>query len=355
MQTITYSRIGSLEIKLDLYTPDNALNKPLPAVVWFHGGAIVTSGRNDVVFSDWLKRDSLQLPLPFPHPFHATNPITDGTISQNYLFISADHRFILPSTGFDIISDVQALFKFITSPNFKSHLPDGVSLDPHRIAVAGTSGGGYPASAAALFAVPKPKAVLMEYAMAGQFLDHHWLFPKGDGEQLTPMPIDEEAVARARESTQPVCESPLSRTAEGGLSDETGRVMLFPWLWKTGEFVDYIVGDHGLADKLRKLPLEEREGAVPEEFRKAILQTQYTSEYPPTVLLHGKEDPLVLIEESKHTYAKLKALGVKVELHALDGAVHGLRDKAKYPESAPGAEEVRAEGMKFLVQELGKA
>lgn len=46
MKTITYSRIGSLDIKLDLYVPDTQHKGPLPALVFYHGGGIVAGNRD---------------------------------------------------------------------------------------------------------------------------------------------------------------------------------------------------------------------------------------------------------------------------------------------------------------------
>ena len=95
------------------------------------------------------------------------------------IFLSADHRLVHPSTGFDIIEDVRALFAFLADPTFsQKYLPDDIQLDPTRIAVIGASGGGYAARAAALYAQPKPKAVFLLYAMGGEFPSDHWVSAK---------------------------------------------------------------------------------------------------------------------------------------------------------------------------------
>lgn len=53
-QTLTYSFVDDLEIKLDLYVPSDAQGA-LPAIVYFHGGGL-TIGNRDIkeVHSTWL-------------------------------------------------------------------------------------------------------------------------------------------------------------------------------------------------------------------------------------------------------------------------------------------------------------
>ena len=52
MKTIVYSRIGSLEIKLDLYVPASSKAKTLPAIVFFHGGGMTAGSRKDVFYPE---------------------------------------------------------------------------------------------------------------------------------------------------------------------------------------------------------------------------------------------------------------------------------------------------------------
>lgn len=62
MNTITYKRVGSLEIKLDLCIPPSAMaGEVLPAVIYFHGGGLLSGCRTeeDVYFPFWLKGTSV--------------------------------------------------------------------------------------------------------------------------------------------------------------------------------------------------------------------------------------------------------------------------------------------------------
>lgn len=55
METITYSRIGSLDIQLDLYKPAELKEGPVSAVVHFHGGGMIAGSRKTLAFQHWLK------------------------------------------------------------------------------------------------------------------------------------------------------------------------------------------------------------------------------------------------------------------------------------------------------------
>ncbi len=64
MKTITFSRIGSLDIKLDLYVP--AQHKgPLPALVFYHGGGTVAGNRKDSGYHQGMESMSVEPPAIF--------------------------------------------------------------------------------------------------------------------------------------------------------------------------------------------------------------------------------------------------------------------------------------------------
>lgn len=334
METITYSRVGSLDIKLDLYIPPEPKQGLVPALVHFHGGGMIAGCRKTLFFQHWLK---------------------DAMLEHGILFISADHRLLYPSTAFDIIADVKSLFAFLTSPSFsETHLPSGVTLDASRIAVSGESGGGYATRAAGIVAEPKPKALLLQYAQGGQLLDDHWLAVK---DRDVPDPeggiVTKESVAHLINDTQePISDDPMPFLGDDAPNGDSGRTKLLLWWWRTGGFVDVVLGVNGMSKFLRGLTLAQREGFLPEALRKVILQTQLTEKFPPTFLLHGKDDKLVLPAESQLTYDRLMELGVEVELHMLEGAGHTLIDEKNPPDLAAGAKDAQQKAVEFLVHKL---
>ena len=276
-------------------------------------------------------------------------------MKNGILFISADYRLLFPSSAFDIIADVKSLFHFLASPNFsETHLPAGVTLDVTRIAVSGESGGGYPARAAAIFAEPKPKAVLLQYGQGGQLLDDHWLAVKDrDAPDPTGRIVSKESVAHLlNEPQQPISYDPMTFFGDDAPNGDSGRTNLLMWWWRTGGFVDVVLGINGISKFLRALSFGQREGLIPESLRTAFLQTQISETFPPTFLLHGKDDKMVLPNESQATYDRLLELGMEAELHMLDGAGHGLLDQEDPPGLVAGAKELQQKAVDFLLRKL---
>ena len=287
-------------------------------------------------------------------------PNPDATLEHGILFISADHRLLYPSTAFDIIADVKSLFAFLASSSFsETHLPKGVTLDATRIGVSGESGGGYPTRAAGIFAQPKPKALLLQYAQGGQLLDDHWLAVK---ERDVPDPegeiIPRESVAHLLDHfPEPISDDPMPFLGDDAPKGDSGRTKLLLWWWRTGGFLDVLLGVNGMSKVLRDRPFEQREAYIPRALRTVILQTQLTNEFPATFFLHGKDDKFVLPAESQVTYDRLKGLGVEVELHMVEGAGHTLIDEknpANPPKLAAGAEEEQQKAVEFLVRKLNE-
>src|SRR5437016_5048313 len=46
MRTYTYKKVGDLEIKADVYRPDD--DKVRPVVMWIHGGALIMGSRTGI-------------------------------------------------------------------------------------------------------------------------------------------------------------------------------------------------------------------------------------------------------------------------------------------------------------------
>ena len=225
-------------------------------------------------------------------------------------------------------------------------------MDTSRIAVSGESGGGYAARASGVFAQPRPAAVLLQYAMGGQLLDDHWLAVKDGPMQSDAGNVTAEAFAELLTKPQdPISFDPMPLLGDDAPNGDSRRCLLHLLWWETGELLDYILGVN-ISDLLRNKPISERLAAVPEALRLALLQSQLTSSFPPTLLLHGKDDTLILPAESELTYKQLILLGVEAECHLLDGAAHTLTDIENSGQLAHGAQELRGKAIDFLVSKL---
>lgn len=322
--------------------------------------------------------------MPFLLPFLAEReppahspPPTAKALSHKTLFISADHRLIHPSTGFSILADVQTLFTFLTHPSSsfsQTHLPLDNPLDTGRLAVSGESGGGYAALAAGLLPREmRPRVVMVQYGMGGDFLDDHWLAAKtgpspwkggevGRGELAEFFPEDGRDLEEV--SFDPIVIPVLKpQNEEDGKGGEGGgekkpalvssrRREMLGLFWREGTLVDYILGRPGISAELRKWPIEERMAHVPEELKPALVQGSLGAGFPPTVFLHGSKDLLVDVGESGRPYEKLKGVGVKVKMLLVEGGGHALLDPQNMPHLVAGAKEAQEEAWRFVAEEL---
>ena len=61
METVTYSRVETLDIQVDLYLPTGLKEGLVPALVFFHGGGMISGCRKTLIFQQWLKGESHSL------------------------------------------------------------------------------------------------------------------------------------------------------------------------------------------------------------------------------------------------------------------------------------------------------
>jgi hypothetical protein len=99
--------------------------------------------------------------------------------------IEADYRLLVPSSGFDILADMSALFSYLLTLPIRHHQPF----------LAGFSGGGYPLRLATVLAAEEkrrdnPRFTVLGWVsfcgMGGDFLLDHWLTPRSS---VTKQPL----------------------------------------------------------------------------------------------------------------------------------------------------------------------
>lgn len=190
--------------------------------------------------------------------------------------------------------------------------------------------------------------------MGGELLGDNWLAVK---DSSAPLPGSDQATREnlahiLDKPQQPISYSPIAMFRDPDSELDTGRGKLLSLFWGEGTILDYQLGSPGISAQLRKLPLDQRLSAIPEHLRPLILQAQLGPGFPPTVLLHGTADPLVLPEESTRTYEKLRECGVKAELHLVEGGGHALVDPKNPPNLVSGAREREEEAFEFVLGEL---
>ncbi|KAH9054060.1 Alpha/Beta hydrolase protein [Lactarius deliciosus] len=303
--TFAYKQLGDLTLYIDVYPPTTTIDppRPVPAVIFFHGGGM-TVGHRKSWLPKWLCR---------------------RTTTAGLAFISADYRLLPPSTGHDVLKDVVDLFAFLAStPSLGSVLIDGT-----RLAVAGSSAGGMCAFLAAVHATPRPRAVLSLYGLGGDLFTPHFLVPKTapfflgyeilDPAQFTaflPRTAQSTPTFHGRDSATP------------GLPSNPRMPLARLWL-QLGTYLDYWTGSHAEIDARLAAALPPRDRAI-------FPQLLVTPDWPPVLHIHGSEDSAVPADSSRAIHARLRAAKVETVLRIVDGSEHAFDHKEDSAEATFG-------------------
>jgi acetyl esterase/lipase len=264
-QTFVYKSTPGCEIRVDVFGAAPGASKP--AVMWIHGGALITGSRKSL-----------------------GGKLHQELLAAGFAVASIDYR-LAPETKLPgIIEDVQEAWRWIHGGAAR------LGIDPRRVAVAGGSAGGYLTLMCGFAVSPRPRVLVSYY---------------GYGDITTPWYAEPDAFYR---------KSPLVAAEEAYGSVGAAPLSEPPPKHQRGRFYLYS----------RQQGLWPKEVAGHDPRREARWFDRYcpirnvTREYPPTLLIHGTEDTDVPYSESKNMAEKLGAAGVKHEFITVPGAGHGL-------------------------------
>jgi len=268
MKTYTYKRVGSLEIKADVYRENDRSVRP--AVVWIHGGALIMGGREGI----------------------------DGRVKKmfldaGYVIVSIDYR-LAPETKLPgIIEDIEDAFKWI-----REWGPGLFGIDNSRIAVLGGSAGGYLTLVTGYRVKPRP-TVLVAFWGYGDLIGDWYSTPSSHPRhQKSRM---SESDARKQVSGPPISNAD-DRVGDGGA--------FYQFCRQKGIWPSEVSGWDPHKEAKR--------------FEPYMPLANVTPEYPPTLLIHGTNDTDVPYEQSVMMAEQLKEHGIEHELVTIEGAEHGL-------------------------------
>lgn len=285
-QTFVYKTAGTVPIHLDVYLPssppskDDNASKGLPLLIWFHGGGLLQGNRDEVA----------------PHHLN-------GVTKHGYALISADYR-LSPQVGVgEVLDDVKDCLDW-SATELPRKLAEAASssptlLDTTRIAVSGSSAGGYLALLAGLYATTgpgRPKVVLPIYPITnprGAFFTNPQPHPLGhiDGAELEPF-LDPKAPVQTRTP------------------------------WDDGprrHFYFYMMQEANLAELLHI-------GAGDDAFIVAP-QIRKRGGFLPTFVVHGDADKFVGVEQADEVVDALREVGAVVEYERPEGLDHLFDEK----------------------------
>ncbi len=265
-ETIVYRSVDELDLCLDVHLPKNADH--VPVVFWIHGGALIGGHRNSI--KPWQR---------------------DWYNAQGYAVVSIDYR-LAPETKLDgIVEDVRAAWDWLHT--------NGASLypfDTSRVAVVGHSAGGYLTLVCGYAVSPKPNALISFYGY-GDIIGPWYSEPDPFYCRQDPVPED---VARAAIRPRPI--------ANDGGDPARGRFYL--WTRQMGRWPVEVVGYNPASEVDRFTPF--------------MPIRNISSDWPPTLLIHGQQDTDVPHEQSECMARELGKHGAVCEFLSVPNAGHGF-------------------------------
>ena len=266
--THTYKRVGGLEIKADVHRSDD--NMVRPVVVWIHGGALINGNRAGV-----------------------SGRVRKAILDAGYVLVSIDYR-LAPETQLpEIIGDLEDAFAWIREDG-----PSRFQADTDRIAVMGGSAGGYLTLTAGYRVKPRP-TVLVSFWGYGDLIGDWYGKPSPHTRHHHSKMSKDEAWQQV--SGPPVSDS-RQRKGDGGA--------FYQYCRQTGTWPTAVSGWN---------PHTEAEKFFPYMPIKNV-----TSDYPPTLMIHGTNDTDVPYEQSVMMAVEFKAHDVEHELISIARGEHGL-------------------------------
>ena len=266
--TYTYKTVGNLEIKLDLHRTGDA-EKLRPVVIWIHGGALINGHRASV-------------------PERLAGPLLEAGCA----IISIDYRLAPEAKLPEIIADLEDAFKWI-----RENGRDRLRVDPDRMVVTGGSAGGYLTLTAGYRVTPHPRGLVSFYGY-GDLVGDWYSTPSPHARHTSDLSRDDAY----KQVSGPVVSDSRERKGDGGAFY---RYCRFHGIWPQA-----VSGWD---------PHKESEKFSPYMPLKNI-----SSDYPPTLLIHGTNDTDVPYENAVWMAEQFKKHGVKFELITIEGGEHGL-------------------------------
>lgn len=268
VQTVTYKRVGDLEIKADVHRATDDVTRPVAVLI--HGGALIGGHRQKI--DERLK---------------------EMLIDDGYAVVSIDYR-LAPETKLPaIVEDIEDALRWVREQG-----PRLFNVDTTRVAVLGGSAGGYLALTSGFRVEPRP-TVLVSISGYGDLIGDWYTRPSTHPRHHRTRLTEEEA--RKQVSGPPISDA-RRRKGDGGA--------FYFFCRQRGIWPLEVTGWNPRTEEERFVPFMPLRNVTPD--------------YPPTLLIHGTEDTDVPYEQAVMMSEELGRHGVEHELVSIPDAEHDL-------------------------------
>jgi len=250
-----YKVVKGHEIKANIFLPDS--KQKFPVVVYFHGGGFIF-GNRDGGLEEVLK---------------------DKLLSNGYAVVSADYRLAPETKLAEILNDVKDVVVWLRTEGIKKF-----NIDESKIAVTGGSAAGYLALSTGYSTTPPPNVIIAISSPTG-FSNEN--IQKGDESVLQqPSPYD------------------IVRDTIVSYGDYSTRMELWRFLGRNRLALFEIFGFDVSKDTSR--------------LQNYTLTKNIKSGFPPTLLVHAKNDRLVNLSQAEQLESFLKKQNIESELFVVE-------------------------------------
>ncbi|MFJ5713910.1 alpha/beta hydrolase [Neobacillus sp. NPDC093127] len=256
--TMIYKKENNYEIKGDFYPVSQKHN---PVIVYIHGGGLFWGSRED------MKAEQIELYL-----------------QSGFNVFSIDYR-LAPETKLpEIKADIAAALSWIENEGVKEF-----EYDAEKIAVIGGSAGGYLALLSGTFK-KKPKAIVSFYGY-GDITGDWAMKPSPHYQNMTTVPKE---LAKMLVSNEIITVGPIQK-----------RYAIYMYARQNGVWIEEISGTRNKEQLSQFCPINYA-----------------STDFPPTLLLHGTMDEDVPYEQSVLMSEALTKAGVECSLITIPNGKH---------------------------------
>ena len=280
----TYKHVGEIQIQADVYRADDETMRP--TLVYIHGGALINGSRTSV-----------------------PRRLLDLAQQEGYVLVSIDYRLAPEVKLPAIIEDLKDAFTWIREKG-----PPLFHANPEKLVVSGGSAGGYLTLMSGICVEPRPTALVAYWGYGD--VDGDWYTqPSAPHREAVPLIAKEEAYSGVGDKVLSGVDFSVAADRPGVDSSGSGKTLrararYYRYLRQNGLWTKEVTGFD---------PATQRQELYP-----YCPVRNITSQYPPTILIHGTEDRDVPYALSVNMAAALAGNEVSHQLITVQGAGHGL-------------------------------